>query len=618
MKNLLYPLAITLPSLVFSCPSGELYHRSVATSADSIADKTFDYIIAGGGVTGLTVASRLSEDPNITVLVIEAGNNNHHDPRVYDVRTYGEAFGSDLDYDMVSTPIPWRNNESMLMVAGKTLGGSGSINGASWTKGPKTQYDLLPYLTGDESWGFDAFNAKMLRAEHFNPPSAELVAKGAQYDAAFHGENGPVQVSFAQGMFGSIELPALQASQIVWNGLQLIKDTASGIVNGVTTIPNMLQPDASQNRSDSYTAYIQGEPETRRNLFILIGHRATRILWKSGTTDANAALEASGVEFQASRNSPVLTANARREVLLAAGAMQSPQLLELSGIGDPSVLSVANIPVVRALSGVGKNLQEQTKSTLTYTPFSTNFNGSGPPSTIAFPNVYQLLGNTSSATYAYTLASLPAYATALEKDGLVANGTATLDILRHQLYNLFNQSEAASEIFFDLNPASGTVGADIWNLIVMARGTIHIATNNSWDLPIVNPAYFRHPLDLHLQTLSAMQTRDVYNTVPLSALVSTELVPGFDAVPENASYEVWESWVKRSFTSVWHPIATLSCMRKGLGGVVDSRLRVYGLANVRVVDASVLPVQLSAHLSSSLFGIAEKAAEMIREDQKEM
>jgi choline dehydrogenase len=125
--------------------------RAITTSADQVSNKTFDYIVCGGGLTGLVVASRLSEDPSISVLVIEGGGDDHEDPRVNDVRTYGEAFGSDLDYNLTSTPVPWQNNTGLALVAGKTLGGSGSINGASWTKGDKTQYDLLPILTGDDS-----------------------------------------------------------------------------------------------------------------------------------------------------------------------------------------------------------------------------------------------------------------------------------------------------------------------------------------------------------------------------------------------------------------------------------------------------------------------------------
>jgi choline dehydrogenase len=605
-------------SLLLACAAIPLALAVPAkTSNKTSTIDCFDYVILGGGLTGLTVASRLSENPSVKVLVIEGGQDNHNDPRVYDVRTYGQAFESDLDYNMTSTPISWRNGTKLPMAAGKTLGGSGSINGASWTKGPKTQYDLLPLLTGDESWGWDGLNQYMLGAEHFYAPSNELKSKGADYQGDKHGFSGPVKVSFAQGMFGSIQQSALNASQQVWNGLDHVDDAASGIVNGVTTIPNMVQRDQSQNRSSPYTAYILGEPQQRDNLVILTGHRAVEIRWSNNCTEteADCVLTADGVYYQTDRHSERLFVKATREVLLAAGAMQSPQLLELSGIGDPSILKKAGVPVKKTLMGVGKNLQEQTKNTITYTPKSDEFDGSGPPSAIAFPNVHQLLGNMSSTVHAETLANLALYAADLEAQGLVANGTATHEILKYQVANLFNQSEAAAEIFYTLASATdstpATVGADLWNLIVLARGTIHIASNNSFDLPEVEPSYFGHPLDLQLQTLATKQAAQVYSTSPLAEMIDNRLFPA----TIDDTYEAWEKFVKDTFTSVWHPIATLSMMKQEFGGVVDSKLKVYGLANVRVVDASVLPVQLSAHLSSSLYGIAEKAAVMIRQDQ---
>lgn len=413
-------------------------------------------------------------------------------------------------------------------------------------------------------------------------------------------------------MFGRIQLPALHASTMVWKGLEIVADVASGFVNGATTIPNMLQSDVSQNRSSPYTAYIKGEPETRPNLIILTGHRVTKIHWRP---NCNRTI-AEGVEIQASRDSEPLFLKTNREVLLAAGSLQSPQILELSGVGDPAILAAAGVKVQKSLPSVGKNLQEQTKNTVSYMPKNTTFNGTGPPSAITFPNVHQLLRDNSSAVYAEVMAGLPAYAAALASHGLVASENGTLSILRQQLHNLFNASAAASEIFFTITPGTGQVGVDAWNLIPLARGYVHITSNNSFDNVEIEPSYFGHPLDLLLQTASTMQSREVYETEPLKALIESEVMPGYDVVAKDAGVDVWAEWVRNSFTSVWHPIATLSMMKEELGGAVDSRLKVYGVENVRAIDASALPIQLSAHLSSSLYGIAEKAAAMIKEDAR--
>lgn len=589
------------------------YKRSLTNDAASIADRRFDYVIAGGGLGGLTVASLLSEDPEVSVLVIEQGYDQSSNPMVYDVRAYGEAFNHpELDFAFQSTPISWRNDETLSLVAGKMLGGSGSLNGASWTKGPRSQYDMLPMLTGDDSWSFENFNKWMLKAEKFSSPNATEVAKGARFIDECHGRNGLVDVSFASGMFGTVQLDAINASQSLWPGMKVNADAASGIVNGVTTVPNMLHPTIEQNRSSPYTAYVLDGAPHRDNLHILLGHRVTSIIWDDTSAEN---LVATGVTFQHSSTSELLTVYADREVLLAAGSMQSPQLLELSGIGDPAILEPLGIPVVKAIPQIGRNFQEQTKNTVTFKPRSTMFNGTGPPSAIAFPNAQQVLGHgLAEQSFEESLAGLSKWAKHLEDAGFIMNATSYLPILEAQLRNI--QTEAAVEIFFTVTPATGTVGIDLWNLIILSRGSIHIQSTDPWKQPLVNPAYFDHPLDLLLQTHATKQSREVYGISPLSDLIDCELEPGLAEVPADASYEEWEYYVKQTFTSVWHPIATLAMMKEEFGGVVDSKLKVYGVQNVRAIDASVLPVQLSAHLSSSLYGIAEKVAADIKEEWK--
>jgi choline dehydrogenase len=613
---MIYPATIItslLATLAHSIPQKPRADRAhgIITDASHVANKTFDYIVCGGGLTGLVVASRLSEDPRVSVLVIENGNDDHEDPRVNDVRTYGAAFKTELDFNLTSTPVPWQNDTGLLLVAGRTLGGSGSINGASWTKGDKTQYNLLPVLTGDDSWSFDALNKIMLSIEDFHEPSDAIVAKGANFTHEFHGRDGMVQVSFPRGMFGGIQLPALEASTAVWKGMAIIADFAAGLTNGATIIPNMIEDTKEQNRSSPFTVYARDQTQQRDNFLILTGHRVTSINWRPGKE-----MIAEGVNFQACRSCENHIANTKREVLLAAGSLQSPQLLELSGVGDPEVLAAAGVPLKMASPNVGKNMQEQTKNTLWFDPVSTAFDGSGPPNAIAFPTVAQLFKNNSEALYKSITSNLWRYALDLESDGIVTNATATHKILSAQVDNLWRDSAGAAEVFFVISPSTGQVGIDLWNLIVLSRGFVHITSNSSWDHPEIEPSYFGHPFDLSVQLAAAQQSREIFQTHPLAQHVRSEIFPGLHAVPQGAADEVWEEWVKGTFTSVWHYIATLGMMKEELGGVVDCRLKVYGIKNVRAVDASVLPIQLSAHLSSSLYGIAEKAAMMIKEDWK--
>lgn len=450
--------------------------QGIVTDAQQVSNKTFDYIVCGGGLTGLVVASRLSEDPDVSVLVIEGGQDDHEDPRVNDVRTYGQAFESDLDYNLTSTPIPWQNDTGLLLVAGRTLGGSGSINGASWTKGDKTQYDLLPVLTGDDSWSWEAVNELMLSIEEFHEPNERQIALGAEYEEEYHGKaNGTaVQVSFPNGMFGGIQLPALEASSLVWKGMKKVADFAAGVTTGSTIIPNMLQANEDQNRSSPFTVYAEEQVQKRDNFLILTGHRVVSIDWKDCDE-----MVAKGVTFQACRDCESHSVGTKREVLLAAGSLQSPQLLELSGVGDPEVLEAAGVPLKMASPNVGKNMQEQTKNTLWLDPVDAEFDGSGPPNAISFPNVDQLFKNDSAAMYNDIMAGLSQYSKDLEAKGIVVNATATHQILEAQVKNLWEDKAGAAEIFFVSSPATGQVGIDLWNLIVLARGYVHITSNSS-------------------------------------------------------------------------------------------------------------------------------------------
>ncbi|EME82725.1 uncharacterized protein MYCFIDRAFT_116284, partial [Pseudocercospora fijiensis CIRAD86] len=585
----------------------------ITTSSSGLANATFDYIVCGGGLTGLTIANRLSEDPSVSVLVIEAGYDNHTSPLISDVRTYGLAFDTELDHRIYSTPVKWQHGERLLLVAGKTLGGSGSLNGASWTKGAKSQYNLLPLLSGDESWGWASFNQYMLKAENFHRPTdSQRDIKGAHYESGLHGYGGPVQVSFGSGMYGGTQLPALEASENALVNFSRNFDAASGQTSGGTIIPNMVVPEENQNRSSPFTAHAHSQVQERNNLIILTGHRVTKIVWRD--TKKGAPLVAAGVHFQSSQNSPIEFVKTNREVLLAAGSLQSPQILELSGVGDAHVLEAAGVELKHELNGVGAHMQEQTKNTLTYQARpGINYNGTGPPSSIAFPNAAQLLGDNATTWYRTVKSSLKAYANSLKARSLVANAEATHYILQTQLENLFTAPDvAASEIFFTINSTANLIGTDNWNLIVLSRGTAHIRSNSSWNPPIVNPSYFDHPLDQTFQLATQKISRKIFNAEPLSSYVVEELEPGLPRVPINASDGVWEAWMKEEFTSVWHYLGTCAMMKEEFGGVVDSRLKVYGVRNVRVVDASVVPIQLSAHLSSSLYGIAEKGADMIQ------
>lgn len=338
------------------------------------------------------------------------------------------------------------------------------------------------------------------------------------------------------------------------------------------------------------------------------------ITWSNTSSPATA----SGIKFApVSNHKAAYFAYARREVIVAAGAIQSPALLQLSGVGDSSILSPLGISSVVDLPTVGKNLQEQTMNSVGAKGNGFNTGGKGPADAIAYPNIYQLFGSQASAMVQEIQSSLGSWASSQANSALSAN--ALQQIYQIQAGLIINSSAPVVELFYDTGfPAD--IGIDMWQLLPFSRGSVQVTSNNSFGAPKVTVNYFSVPYDLSVQIAGARLSRRIIASPPLSSLSEGETVPGFSTVPNNTNWgsdAAWTDWItdpNAGFASVAHPIGTCAMMRKDLGGVVDSHLVVYGTSNVRVVDASILPLQISAHLSSTLYGVAEKAADIIKAD----
>ncbi|KAF9517618.1 GMC oxidoreductase [Hydnum rufescens UP504] len=599
----------------FGALSGVL--GGVITDPTLVSNHTYDYIIVGGGLTGLTVAGRLTENPNIQVLVIEAGNDDRTNPVVYDIYRYGDAFGTKLDWSYPA-------DQGRSILAGKTLGGSSSINGAAWTRGLKQQYDswlqLLDPADANSGWDWNGMFSYMKKAESFTPPNSGQLAKGANSISSYHGFTGPVHAAFplyglsSKLMYGGPQEPAF-ASVMVKFGLVKYKDLNGGTPNCVSFTPDsngrafvVNQPRGLGSPVILRVAYLSPVESQRKGWTTLVGQQVTKILFNPSTALPRVA---TGVQFGTSSGKR-FTALARKEVILAAGAIGSPKVLQLSGIGDAAALSSLGIQSVVNLPTVGKNLQEQTLSALGAGGTNFNVGGSGPSDVIAYPNLYQLFGSQASAMVNHITQSISAWASSQAKSALSASALQTIFGIQA---NLIIQDNAPVAELFQVTNYPDKLGTIIWPLLPFSRGTVQITSSNPFVPPKTTVNYFSVDFDLSTQIAAARMVRRSFQTSPLSGLSTGETVPGFSTVPDDANHGSdanWTKWIKSQFSSVAHPIATCAMMSRSLGGVVDARLRVYDTQNVRVVDASIMPLQISAHLSSTLYGIAEKAADIIK------
>ncbi|KAF7324999.1 Glucose oxidase [Mycena kentingensis (nom. inval.)] len=585
LPSLLSFALLALPSSTWASPKLDKRVFGVTTSSTGINGSTFDYIVVGGGLTGMTVASRLSEDPSVTVLLIEAGQDDRGDSEVYDVYEYSQAFFGSKDW-------AWKAEQGKVLHG--PSGGSTSINGGHWTRGLNAQYDAWSTLLEDDEqdvgWNWDGMFSYMKKAEGFSAPNSQQAAKGAQSIASYHGTTGPVQVTFPDIMYGGPQQKAFVDTIVNLTGISHFKDLNGGTPNCVSYTPLTMDWHRDDHRSSSVEAYLTPVEKTRTNWITFARHIVTKILWSDAT---KLPVTAKGVEYRYWVEEPTTyVAYARREVILAAGAIQTPQLLQLSGIGDPALLNPLGIKPVVNLTTVGRNLQEQTMNSL-----GANSNGfdKGGEGSLQLDRVAQIQGNLTN--WAASQAGSAFSASALEA------------IFKVQADLIINRNAPVVELFYDTGFPKA-IGIDMWQLLPFSRGSVKITSTNPFKYPTIKCNYFSVDMDLDMQVAGARLSRRIITSPPLSTLSSGgEAVPG-PSVPDTDAG--WRKWITEGFSSVAHPIGTAAMMRRSLGGVVDAQLRVYDTTNVRVVDASVMPMQVSAHLSSTLYGIAEKAADLIK------
>jgi len=586
-------------------PSLQKRAFGVTTSPTSVNGQTFDYIVVGAGLTGTAVAARLAENSGVTILLVEAGADNRQDPRVFDLYNYGQAFGSELDW-------AWPTDRGKIMPGGKTLGGGSSINGGHYTRALNAQYDALSSLLETSEagvgWNWQGLWTYMKKSEAFSAPNSQQAAKGAQSIASYHGFTGPLQITYPNLMYGGPQQTAFVNTIVGLTGIKHYKDLNGGTPNCVSITPFMMNWHDSDHRSSSPQAYLTPVEGQRTNWVTLTTHLVTKINW----ANSGVPLTASGIEFAAANNGATrYTANARREVIIAAGAIQTPALLQLSGIGDSSILGPLGITTRIDLKTVGKNLQEQTMNSLGAHGNGFNPGGRGPSDAIAFPNLYQVFGSQANSMVQKISSSISSWAAS--QAGSALSAAALEQIYQVQANLIINNNAPVAELFFDTG-FPDDLGIDMWQLLPFSRGSVKITSNNPFSKPQINVNYFGVDFDLDVQVAGARLSRRILTGAPLSSLSTGETIPG-NQVPDNPSRgtdQAWKNWIQNGFVPVAHPIGTAAMMKRSLGGVVDAQLKVYDTSNVRVVDASVLPLQISAHLSATLYGVAEKAADLIK------
>ncbi|PYI05504.1 GMC oxidoreductase [Aspergillus sclerotiicarbonarius CBS 121057] len=562
----------------------------------SVQATHYDYVIIGGGTCGLTVANRLSSHPNTTVAIVEPGKDEHDNPNVTSVLGFGRAFNTSMDWQYLSTDQTYAANQRVEYHSGKAWGGSSTINGLTYIRAQNVHIDAWETL-GNTGWNWSTLYPYYLQSEMFQIPSPAQMDAGASYIPYYHGWNGPVNVGYPfelnNGSLASLV-------NLTWQnlGFEFNPDPNGGQVEGFSVWPLTVDRDMDV-RADAARAYYYPVRD-RANLGMIQG-LVNRILWQ-GTDSTEGDALAGGVEYTAPDGS-VKRLYANREVILSAGSIRTPAILELSGVGNPNILTKHDIPIRIPLPSVGENAQDQPNNIILYPPRNPNTtNGILPYAT--FATASDLFGPNLSSIANTTLASIPTWAVTLSQASNSAISIPSLTtqlLLQHSL--IFTDQVPCAEIF--TTKIDSSLASSLWPLLPFSRGSVHITSPDPQIYPAIDPKFFIINWDTALQIRIAELAGAFWDTPPVEWIVGERVFP-FPGV------EVDGAWLKSNCNH--HLIGTAIMLPRELGGVVDTNLRVYGTGNLRVVDASMLPMQLSGHLTSTLYAVAERAAELIMDE----
>ncbi|KAK0732412.1 hypothetical protein B0T21DRAFT_334565 [Apiosordaria backusii] len=578
---------------VLTCLAGLL-----PTSIQAAKD-TYDYVIIGGGTAGLTVGDRLSESGNYTVLVIEYGY----------LEPDGQRPGT--VYNITSAPVSGLGNRTFPVVVGCVVGGGSAVNGRVFQRGTTEDYDIWGELGGEGArggWNWADMLRYFKKAIQLTPPKPETAPFDLRYDTKYWGRNFTTNHTIF-ATFGNVISPKIypfyEAAKKV-PGINVSPDGGSGQV-GLQYYQASSNPYTGE-RSYSRTGHWDGL--NRANYDLLPATRVNKIV-----IDRN---RAAGVQvYPRGEPQKKTIIRARKEVVLAAGTLHTPQILQLSGIGPADLLRRTGIPVKVDLPGVGYNFQDHT-----FIP-EVSFRWSTSPPIPAHLNISVIddgLGRTalglSIGLSVIAPSSFSRIASRYESQSPAAylpKGTHPTIIRGYrQQQRIYAREMRAKNFSFLRATFSGDPSFVPIVIHPVSRGTVLIDPAASADIevePIVDYRAASNPIDVGVAVEQIKFLRRFITGGELSRYNATEVVPG----PGYETDEALARWVRaNTIPSVYHPVGTAAKMPREWGGVVGEDLLVYGVKGLSVVDASIMPTIVAGTTSMTVYAIAEKAADLIK------
>jgi choline dehydrogenase-like flavoprotein len=516
-----------------------------------------DYVIVGAGSAGCVLANRLSEDPSIRVLLLEAGGKDRS-PNITIPLAFAKQFHTKLDWDYYTDPEPHCDNRRLYLPRGKSLGGSSSMNAMLYVRGRPIDYDLWE-AQGATGWGWEGMRPYFLKAEHNERGASE-----------HHAVGGPLNVSNprAPRRLNATMLAAWEAQ-----GIPYVDDYNGPEQDGCAMAQVTQKGGKRWSAANGYLRPVQDRPNLE-----VVTRAHVQGLELDGTRVTGVRLRRRGRE---------VVARAEAEVILSAGAFGSPQILQLSGVGPADTLRAAGVTVRHDLPGVGENLQDH--------PFLTvNFEIAGHDTLYGAEKPKAMAEWLLRRSGKLTSTAAEAFAFVRSRPGLPAPD------LQYHMGALYYEKHGAEEFEGD----AAVMGPVL--LTPKARGRVWLRSADASDAPHILTNTLSEPEDMAALVAGFELTREVAAREPLASAIVRELTPG----PAVSSPEDVEASIRERVELIYHPVGTCR-----IGGdeqaVVDPELRVRGLDGVRVVDASVFPVIPGGNTNAPTIAVAERAADIV-------
>lgn len=527
------------------------------------ADHSYDYVVVGAGPAGCLLANRLSADPGCRVLLLEAGGRDNY-PWIHIPVGYLYCIGNPrTDWCFKTEAQPGLDGRSLGYPRGKVLGGCSSINGMIYMRGQASDYDHWADQ-GNPGWAWDDVLPLFKASENHYGGASEL-----------HGNAGEWRVERQRYSWAILDAFREAAAQ---SGIASIDDFNSGDNQGCGYFQVNQRSGVRWNAAKAFLRPVRHRP----NLTVLTGVEVDKVLLDNGRASAvQARWQGSEQRYQA-----------RREIILCAGAVGSPGILQRSGIGPRPLLERLGIPVLHELPGVGGNLQDHLQLRLIYK--------------VSNVRTLNQVANTHWGKLGMGLRYL------YDRSGPLAMAPSQLGAFVRS-----HPEQPTPNLQYHVQPLSldrfgeplhrfAAFTASVCNLRPLSRGRVDIRSANPGDAPVIDPNYLSEPEDLRVAAQAIRLTRQIVQAPALAAFAPVEYLPGAALDTE----EQLQQAAGQIGTTIFHPVGTCR-MGNGPLDVVDAQLRVHGVAGLRIADASIMPQITSGNTCSPTLMIGEKAAQLI-------